>query len=960
MLKRSFLVLLCILIFGPAWSAFAGLDPSLAAWWPFDEGEGNVAYDATGNGNDGVFNGDPQWVPGVLGSALEFNGDDYLNCGNGPTLQIRDAITMALWFNVEAFQTEWEAFFSKGDDSYRASRGDGTGNATHMGISGTSVGGGNGYFNGTVIITGGEWHHYASTYDGAEGRIYIDGVLDVTSPGTGQISSSSYELWIGTNSQNTGRLLHGILDDIQIYSRALSEAEISVIMKGLADQALAQNPSPAEEATDIPRDVVLSWTAGEFAAAHDVYFGTAFDDVNDASRANPMGVLLSQGQTATTFDPPGLLDFDVTYYWRIDEVNAPPDSTIFKGEVWSFTAEPFAYPVQNIIATSNGTSDADTGPEKSVDGSGIDAADQASTDSTDMWLATPGAEPLYIQYEFDRVYKLHEMRVWNYNVMFELLLGFGLKGVTVEYSENGADWTALGDFEFAQATAKATYTANTTVPFDGVPAKYVRFNVNSGWGMMGQFGLSEVRFMYIPAHAREPQPADGAVDVEVGTALAWRSGREAASHEVYLGTDPNALALAGTVDSATFAPALEFGSIYYWQVVEVNEADAVTAWTGDLWSFSTQDYASIDGFEAYNDDIEAGTAIFDTWLDGWVNETGSTVGYIETPFAEKSIVHGGSQSMPFQYDNTTSPFYSEAWREFETAQNWTGNGADTLVLYVRGNAPSFKETADGGVIMSAIGTDIWNTTDQFRYAYKSLSGNGSITVRVDSLVRSNEWAKAGVMIRETLEPGSKHAFMCVTPDHGTTFQRRPVAGQDSASTDVGGSPAPRWVKLTRTGNVFTAHDSMDGVTWTEAAVSPALEIQMAANVYIGLAVTSHDAAIVTAAEFSNLSMTGNVTGAWQTAEIGVAQPLGNSVAEPMYVRIEDAAGKSATVVNADESINLRPSWQEWAIPYSDLAGVNLSRVQKLVIGVGSETAPAAGGTGIVYVDDIGFGRPAAE
>ncbi|NLZ07245.1 MAG: DUF1349 domain-containing protein, partial [Phycisphaerae bacterium] len=385
-----------------------------------------------------------------------------------------------------------------------------------------------------------------------------------------------------------------------------------------------------------------------------------------------------------------------------------------------------------------------------------------------------------------------------------------------------------------------------------------------------------------------------------------------------------------------------------------------TAWTGDLWSFSTQDYASIDGFETYNDDIEAGTAIFDTWLDGWVNDTGSTVGYIETPFAEKSIVHGGSQSMPFQYDNATSPFYSEAWREFETAQNWTGNGADTLVLYVRGNAPSFKETADGGVIMSAIGTDIWNTTDQFRYAYKSLSGNGSITVRVDSLVRSNEWAKAGVMIRETLEPGSKHTFMCVTPDHGTTFQRRPVAGQDSASTDVGGSAAPRWVKLTRTGNVFTAHDSMDGVTWTEAAVSPALEIQMAASVYIGLAATSHDAAIVTAAEFSNLSMTGNVTGAWQTAEIGVAQPLGNSVAEPMYVRIEDAAGKSATVVNADESISLRPSWQEWAIPYSDLAGVNLSRVEKMVIGVGSATSPTAGGTGTVYVDDIGFGRPAAQ
>ncbi|NLZ05315.1 MAG: hypothetical protein GXY19_09095 [Phycisphaerae bacterium] len=962
MLKRSFLVLLCILILGPAWSAFAGLDPSLAAWWPFDEGEGNVAYDASGNGNDGVFNGDPQWVPGVLGSALEFNGDDYLNCGNGPTLQIRDAITMALWFNVEAFQTEWEAFFSKGDDSYRASRGDGTGNATHMGISGTSVGGGNGYFNGTVIITGGEWHHYASTYDGAEGRIYIDGVLDVTSPGTGQISSSSYELWIGTNSQNTGRLLHGILDDIQIYSRALSEAEIGVIMKGLADQALAQNPSPAEEATDIPRDVVLSWTAGEFAAAHDVYFGTAFDDVNDASRANPMGVLLSQGQTATTFDPPGLLDFDVTYYWRIDEVNAPPDSTIFKGEVWSFTAEPFAYPVQNIIATSNGTSDADTGPEKSVDGSGIDAADQASTDSTDMWLATPGAEPLYIQYEFDRVYKLHEMRVWNYNVMFELLLGFGLKGVTVEYSENGADWTALGDFEFAQATAKSTYTANTSVPLDGVPAKYVRFNVNSGWGMMGQFGLSEVRFMYIPAHAREPQPADGAADVEVGTALAWRSGREAASHEVYLGTDPNALALAGTVDSATFAPALEFGSTYYWQVVEVNEADATTVWGGDVWTFSTQQYAWIDGFETYNDDLEAGTTIFDTWLDGWVNDSGSTVGYLQAPFAEKTVVRSGTQSMPLAYDNSTSPFYSEAWREFDSAQNWTGNGADTLVLHVRGNAPDFTETADGQIIMSGIGTDIWSTSDQFRFAYKTLSGDGSITVRVDSVVLSNEWAKAGVMIRETLEASSKHAYVAVTPtvSHGVSYQRRPVAGGDSANTDVADIPLPRWVKLTRADNTFTAQQSADGVAWVDIAVSPAVTVQMTDTVYIGLAVTSHDAAISTVAEFSNLSTTGSVTGAWQTAEIGVAQPVGNITAEPMYVRLEDAAGKSATVVSADASIVQRATWQEWAIPYSNLAGVNLSRVQKLVIGVGSETAPAAGGTGIVYVDDIGFGRPAAE
>ena len=78
------------------------------------------------------------------------------------------------------------------------------------------------------------------------------------------------------------------------------------------------------------------------------------------------------------------------------------------------------------------------------------------------------------------------------------------------------------------------------------------------------------------------------------------------------------------------------------------------------------------------------------------------------------------------------------------------------------------------------------------------------------------------------------------------------------------------------------------------------------------------------------------------------------------MKLEDSTGKSVTVTNADDAITARPSWQEWAIPYSDLSGVNLSRVQLMTIGVGSATSPSAGGTGTVYIDDVGFGRPAAE
>ncbi|MDI6449588.1 LamG-like jellyroll fold domain-containing protein [Anaerobaca lacustris] len=951
------LAILCILLSpaAPAMAFDAGPQPDLAGWWPFDEGGGTVAYDASGNENHGEFVGNPLWVPGIIGGALQFTGSDYVNCGNGASLNIRDQITIAFWFQVEAFSNEWEAFMSKGDGAYRASRSGGTGNATHMGITGGN------YFDAPTVITDGQWHHFCGTYDGSAAIIYIDGVEDGRQTYTGQIGdSSTYDFWIGNNSQNTTRFLHGLLDDVRLYSRALSPEEIRIVMAGYAG-TIAIDPDPADEAIDVPRDVVLSWNPMETATTRDVYFGASFDDVNDATRADPRGVLVSQGQAATTFDPPGLLDFGQLYYWRIDEINAPPDSTIFKGNVWSFTAEPFAYPVPNIIATSNGVSDAIAGPEKTIDGSGINAADQHSTEASHMWLATPGDEPLRVQYEFDRVYKLHEMLVWNYNSQFELLLGFGLKDVTVDYSVDGEEWTVLGDFTFAQATARVTYAANTTVPFDGAPVKYVRLNVNSGWGMMGQFGLSEVRFLFIPAQAREPQPDDAASEVDVTSALSWRDGRDAASYEVYIATDPNELALAGTVAATTFAPGnLEFGSTYYWMVDAINPDDPNPAWGSPLWSFSTQQYAWIDGFETYTDDIDAGEAIFDTWLDGWVNNTGSTVGYLQSPFAERTIVHSGRQSMPLLYDNTTSPFYSETERVFDSPQNWTGNGADTLVLYIRGNAPAFQEMPDGQIVMSGVGSDIWGSADQFRFAYKSLSGNGSITVRVDSLIRSDAWAKAGVMIRETLEAGSKHAFVAVTPDNGVSFQRRPVAGTDSFNTDVAGIVAPHWVKLTRTGNVFTAQQSADGVTWVDITVSPALEIQMAGNVYIGLALTSHNTTVSTAAEFSNLTTTGNVTGAWQTAEIGATQPTGNDSAEPMYVRIEDSTGASATAVSADEAINLRPSWQEWRIPYADLAGVNLSRAQKIVIGVGNRTSPSAGGSGTVYVDDIGFGRPATE
>ncbi|MEN6332867.1 MAG: PA14 domain-containing protein, partial [Phycisphaerales bacterium] len=122
----------------------------------------------------------------------------------------------------------------------------------------------------------------------------------------------------------------------------------------------AKNPAPEDGTMDIPLDGAVGWVAGKFAATHDVYLGTAFDDVNSASRADPKGVLVSQGQADASFNLKGVVDFGTTYYWRIDEVNAPPSETIFKGKIWSFTTEPFAYPIKNITATASSISRPDT------------------------------------------------------------------------------------------------------------------------------------------------------------------------------------------------------------------------------------------------------------------------------------------------------------------------------------------------------------------------------------------------------------------------------------------------------------------------------------------------------------------------------------------------------------------------------------------------------------------------
>jgi hypothetical protein len=203
-----------------------------------------------------------------------------------------------------------------------------------------------------------------------------------------------------------------------------------------------------------------------------------------------------------------------------------------------------------------------------------------------------------------------------------------------------------------------------------------------------------------PYTAYVPDPADGANDAspDPNLTLAWGAGIGAAEHHLYFGgslddvNDGAADTDKGTLTETTFvlAEPLEPLTTYYWRVDEIGVGGTLQA--GAVWSFTT--FSAVEDFESYTDDIDAGEAIFQTWMDGFENGTGSTAGYFESAngtFNETTIVNSGGQSMPLDYNNVISPYYSEVERTWTVPQDWAVNGVDALVLYVRGSSDNGVE-----------------------------------------------------------------------------------------------------------------------------------------------------------------------------------------------------------------------------------------------------------------------------
>ncbi|MHC4112615.1 MAG: LamG-like jellyroll fold domain-containing protein, partial [Planctomycetota bacterium] len=314
-------------------------EPNLIGWWTFDEDVGIVpiALDWSGLENHGTLNGGPERIPaGIFDDALDFDGSSqYVEVPHSTSLGLTKNFTIAAWIRPDVV-TGGRGIVTKCEGS------------SHKQYVLTMAGGqlrfeyelsGNNYSLTGGTVRAGAWQNVAVTVDGSLlVNLYINATSVASEMADGEVLSQTNPVvigrWSGTYNSN---YFDGLIDDVRIYNRVLSAAEIISTMS----PPEAWMPYPADSATNVEdRSPVLSWLPGRYVQAtngHQLYFSPSFADVNERRPAAYKGALTEPNYP---YPPPPLL-LDRTYYWAVDEVNSfGPAPFQWKGRVWSFTTAP--------------------------------------------------------------------------------------------------------------------------------------------------------------------------------------------------------------------------------------------------------------------------------------------------------------------------------------------------------------------------------------------------------------------------------------------------------------------------------------------------------------------------------------------------------------------------------------------------------------------------------------------
>jgi len=278
-----------------AWAA----DKSLVLYLPFDEGAGRTAKDVSSYNNPGAIVGAAAWVPGTKGTALEFVSGSRVTIPEIPEYDVTAALSVMAWVKTNTVPN-WARVVDK---SQWQTTGFDLVLTQNVGLPRLEffVNNTTSLVDGTTLVADNEWHFIVGTFGNKTLRMYVDGKREGEAPSAGgvDINPNNWPLMIGAeSSSNGGQQYFGSIDEVAMYNRALAPEEVmKIFQSGMALAETAADPQPKNAAVDVPRDTLLGWTAGGFAASHDVYLGTSSDNVTNASRTNAMGVLASQGQS---------------------------------------------------------------------------------------------------------------------------------------------------------------------------------------------------------------------------------------------------------------------------------------------------------------------------------------------------------------------------------------------------------------------------------------------------------------------------------------------------------------------------------------------------------------------------------------------------------------------------------------------------------------------------------------
>ncbi len=644
-MSKKLTYLACFVLLLSLTASFASAGP--AGHWTFDEGVGDVAHDSSGNNNDGTLQGNPVWVTGRIGSgALSFdNTDDIVIVGDDPSLDLEDELTITLWVKAPDVVTPNHMVTKQpsgtAPDNYPGNYEFRIKDDTIQFLHQTSEGTDYSEYHSTSQITAGEWHHAAMTV--VEGDL-VEFYLDgVPAGSTAQLGTFGMlnDEPLRIGGRKDDRFFNGILDDVYIYDRALTAHQIEGLSNGI-EPMFTKAERPA------PEDGVLHAETWVNLGWHAGEFAVSHDvylgdNFDDVSDGVENTFQGNQSGTSLIVGFPGFAYPD----------GLVPGTTYYWRIDEVNDTEPNSPWKGNIWSFS-------VPPKTAYWPDPADAAESVDPDVQLSWTA-----------------------------------GFGSKLHTVYFGDSFDDVN--------NATGNLPQGATTYTPGPLKLAKTYYWRVDEFDAIDTYKG--DVWSFTTQGAVGSPDPANGAADVEQTPVLTWTPGVYGASHEVYFGTDKDAVENAdtsspeykgiGALGSESYNPGkLQWYTTYYWRIDEVNNVNPDSPWKGNVWNFTTVDFIVIEDFEDYND--YPPDEIFSTWIDGYGTTTnGSTAGYAEPDwnagehYVETSIVHGGGQSMPLFYDNNFK--YSEATITLVSVRDWTEEGVGVLSLWFRGDASNAAE-----------------------------------------------------------------------------------------------------------------------------------------------------------------------------------------------------------------------------------------------------------------------------